>query len=131
MRLFASVLSRIPADVPAVESVRQVSLRRVGSLPGLVGLTRWSDRRRHFAEADHDGRQTITFYSSLLEHLSDLAYTAVIAHELAHAWLNEHVGPLESPKREAEADQLIVEWGFANELAQLQRETETIGGSVY
>lgn len=119
-RLLSSVLSRIPAEASAVTSVSRVSLRRVGRLPGLVGLTRWSA-----------GKQTITFYSSLLDALSDEAYSAIVAHELAHAWLNEHVKPEESAAREREADELAGRWGFGVELSELAKEAESIGGSVY
>jgi hypothetical protein len=119
-RLFSNVLSRIPPDVSPVTSVRRVSLREVGRLPGLVGLTRWSG-----------GRQTITFYSLLLGALSDEAYSAIIAHELAHAWLNEHEKPEESATREREADDLAGRWGFGEELSELAKEADSIGGSVY
>jgi len=71
-------------------------------------------------------RQTITFYTSLLDALSDPAATAVIAHELAHAWLNEHVRPEESREREREADALAMEWGFGPELDALDREAVTV-----
>ena len=71
-------------------------------------------------------RQTITFYSSLLNALSDPAATGVIAHELAHAWLNEHVRPEESRTREREADDLAREWGFGPELDALDAEAETV-----
>jgi Zn-dependent protease with chaperone function len=71
-------------------------------------------------------RQTITFYSSLFDALSDRAAQAVIAHELAHAWLNEHVRPEESRRRELEADALAREWGFGAELDALDREAETV-----
>ena len=71
-------------------------------------------------------RQTITFYTSLLDALSDPAATAVIAHELAHAWLNEHVRPEESREREREADALAREWGFGPELDALDQEAVTV-----
>jgi hypothetical protein len=71
-------------------------------------------------------RQTITFYSELLDALSDPAATAVIAHELAHAWLNEHVRPEESGQREREADALARDWGFGPELRALDREAVTV-----
>jgi hypothetical protein len=119
-RLLSEVLSRIPPEVSAVSSVRRVSLRKVGRLPGLVGLTRWSG-----------GRQTVTFYSLLLDELSDKAYSAIIAHEFAHAWLNEHDKPEESARREREADELVARWGFGEELSELSRQAESIGGSVY
>lgn len=120
VRLLSDVMSRIPLEVVAVTSVRRVSVRKVGRLPGLVGLTRWLD-----------GRQTITFYSALLDALSDEAYSAIIAHELAHAWLNEHEKPEESTAREREADELAKGWGFGEELSELAKEAESIGGSVY
>lgn len=50
----------------------------------------------------------------------------MIAHELAHAWLNEHVRPAQSQKREKEADSLAGIWGFEAELAELDRETEPV-----
>jgi hypothetical protein len=53
---------------------------------------------------------------------------AVIAHELAHSWLNEHVSPGQSLKRESEADALARRWGFGHELNELDNETETIYG---
>lgn len=71
-------------------------------------------------------RQTITFYSHLLDALSERAAVGVIAHELAHAWLNEHERPEESRKRELEADNLARRWGFGPELDALDREAETV-----
>jgi hypothetical protein len=119
-RLFSSVTSRVPLDVPPLSTVGSVAVKKTGKLPGLVGLTRW-----------YDGRQTITFYTTLLARLSDAAYMAIIAHELAHAWLNEHEKPSQSAQREREADELAAKWGFSEELARLEREAESIGGSVY
>ena len=55
-----------------------------------------------------------------------MAAEAVIAHELAHAWLNEHDRPESSPKREAEADELARLWGFGPELEALEKEAETV-----
>ena len=56
------------------------------------------------------GVQTIIFYSELLDQLSDEAATGVIVHELAHAWLNEHLSPLSSIRSETEADDLARSW---------------------
>jgi Zn-dependent protease with chaperone function len=70
------------------------------------------------------GIQKITFYSELLDQLSDAAALAVLAHELAHAWLNEHVAPEQSKSREKEADRLAKSWGFTEELDALANETE-------
>ncbi len=119
-RLLSEILSRIPEGTQPLTSVKWVSMRKKGRLPGLAGLTHWTD-----------GKQTITFYSSLLDALSDDACMAIVAHELAHAWLNEHLGPEESAGREKEADELASSWGFGRELAQLAHEADSIGGSVY
>jgi len=62
----------------------------------------------------------------MLYQLSDEAVIAVIAHELAHVWLNEHVRPEESKKREREADELVSRWGFARELRALDHEAESL-----
>lgn len=90
----------------------------------MVGLTRYHDVRYMLVLSRPE--QTITFYSDLLDALSDRAAEAVVAHELAHAWLNEHRGAQESKARETEADQLARGWGFGPELAALDREAETV-----
>ena len=89
-----------------------------------VGLTKYSDLK--FLIVFSRPKQTITFYSSLFDALSDKAALAVIAHELAHAWLNEHVKPEQSRNRELEADRVAREWGFGSELDALDREAETV-----
>jgi hypothetical protein len=129
--LFSKAVSRIPQDVRPLVSLRQVSLRRAGRLEGLAGLTRWTERTGRRGSPGGSGRQTITYYSSLLDCLSDEAYVAIIVHELAHAWLNEHVAPAQSSDREREADELVAGWGFEKELAQLDNEAYTIGDSAY
>ena len=88
-----------------------------------MGLTKYS-RVRYFLRSRP--RQTMTFYSRLFDSLSDSAAVAVIAHELAHAWLNEHLVPEESKGREKEADRLARRWGFGPELDALDREAETV-----
>lgn len=90
----------------------------------MVGLTRYS-RVRFFLVLSRP-QQTITFYSFLLDALSDEAAVGVMVHELAHAWLNEHVRPEESRAREREADALARDWGFGPELEALDREAETV-----
>jgi hypothetical protein len=120
--LFLRAVGRVPPGIPPITAVSAVVLsgRRSGKT---VGLTRYTP------EGD-DGalrpKQTLTFYSSLLDSLSGPAALAVIAHELAHAWLNEHRGPEESPEREQEADDLARRWGFSKELEALDREAETL-----
>jgi hypothetical protein len=122
-RLFREANTRPPSAVPRITTVRSVSLSRRRTQT-TVGLTRYS-RVRYFLVLSRP-RQTITFYSSLFNALSDPAAIAVIAHELAHAWLNEHVRPEESREREREADALAREWGFRPELDALDREAETV-----
>ncbi len=121
-RLLVEAARRPPETVPRITTVRAVSLSRRRTKT-MVGLTRYS--RVRFFFLSHP-RQTITFYSSLMDALSDRAATAVMAHELAHAWLNEHVRPEESERREDEADSLALEWGFKPELDALDREADTV-----
>lgn len=122
-RLFRAATRRPPASVPRITTVSSVTL---SSRPTktMVGLTEYS-RVRYFLVLSRP-RQTITFYSDLFDALSDSAATAVIAHELAHAWLNEHARPEESKAREREADDLARSWGFGPELDALDREAETV-----
>jgi len=122
-RLFGGANLRPPIVVPQITTVRSITLSRRPTKT-TVGLTRYS-RVRYFLVLSRP-RQTITFYSSLFNALSDSAATAVIAHELAHAWLNEHVRPEESREREREADALAREWGFGPELDALDREAVTL-----
>ena len=122
-RLFGEAVMRPPRDTPKITTVSSVVLSGRPTKT-TVGLTRYS-RTRYFLVLTRP-RQTITFYSRLLDELSDPAATAVIAHELAHAWLNEHVRPEESRAREREADALAREWGFSHELESLDREAETV-----
>lgn len=89
----------------------------------MVGLTRFKPSAGHPGSSP---TQSLSFYSQLIDGLSDPAATAVIAHELAHAWLNEHVSPRESREREREADALARSWGFGPELDALDAEAETV-----
>jgi hypothetical protein len=123
LRIFGESLSRPPSSVPKITTVRSIILSS-HSTKSTVGLTRYFDVRYLLVLSRPE--QTITFYSDLLDALSDKAALAVIAHELAHAWLNEHVKPEESSERETEADRLAREWGFGPELDALDREAETV-----
>lgn len=116
-------VKRPPASVPKISSVTSVILSNHPTKT-TVGLTRYS--RVRFLVIFSRPRQTITFYSDLLDALSDQAAEAVMAHELAHAWLNEHVLPEESARREKQADRLARKWGFGSELEALDREAETV-----
>ena len=73
-----------------------------------------------------NGEQTITYNTELLRQLSKDAAVGVIVHELAHAWLNEHLYPEDSQERESAADGLARRWGFGVELDALDRETEPV-----
>jgi len=131
LRLLLGTESRIPQDVAALWTLSRVDVRRRGEKRGLVGLTRWGDisygeKGAELTREGRGGRQTITFYSDLLDRLSRKACVAVIVHELAHAWLNEHVFPTSSEGREKEADDLARAWGFGRELDQLEEEAETV-----
>ena len=121
-RLFSEAASRPPAGVPRIKTVRLVQLSRRPTRT-TVGLTRYSKVRFFFLSRP---RQTITFYFHLFDALSERAAVAVIAHELAHAWLNEHVRPEESKARETEAAELARKWGFGPELDALDGEAETV-----
>jgi len=127
--LLREALSNFPKDVKPLASVKKLRLKKRGSMKGLVGLTTYC-----CVEMDNGPRspkkgasQTITFYSELLEEISDKAAIGVIAHEFAHAWLNEHVHPEGSKKREREADELARSWGYGEYLDALAAETEPIG----
>jgi hypothetical protein len=117
--LFLQASRRPPGSTPKITTVRAVALARSSS-ETMAGLTRYVDGegiRPH---------QTLTFYSQLMDRLSPPAATAVIAHELAHAWLNEHSKPEESKAREREADELAMKWGFGPELDALDREADPV-----
>jgi hypothetical protein len=127
--LFLDTVSRIPDPCLPVKSVSRVKLRKRGTLRGLVGLTTFSIegyQMNQKGEFKPKGRHEITFYVSILDRLSEDAVVAVMAHELAHAWLNEHVGPEASKQREEDADMLAEMWGFQPELRTLERETEPV-----
>ena len=87
------------------------------SLGGSAPSTSWDGE---------SGAHTLTFYTDLMNQLSDRAVVAVMAHELAHAWLNEHVRPESSRLREEDADMLVEMWGMESELEALAFETEPV-----
>jgi len=97
-------------------------------MKGLVGLTTYccvepENRRKQDDWRTNPKKQKIVFYSDLLDQLSDSAALGVIAHELAHSWLNEHLSPEASAKREREADGLARKWGYGRYLDALEAET--------
>jgi Zn-dependent protease with chaperone function len=124
--LVADVLTDFPAEVPPLRSVVEVRMRKKATR-GTVALTtyRSTETRSIVVRAGvRDGAQTITFYTELFDKLSDDAAKGVIAHELAHAWLNEHVSPRSSRRREAEADEVARTWGYGRYLDALDAETD-------
>jgi hypothetical protein len=126
--LLHECLERIPKSGRPVRLQTEIRLRRRGTLPGVVGLTTFcvEGYAPRGVAAEDAGAHTITFYTHLLDQLSDQAVLAVMAHELAHAWLNEHLRPEASKSREDDADMLAEMWGFESELAALSAETEPI-----
>lgn len=97
-------------------------------MEGLVGLTTYCCVTAG-GDPKHPQRpatQRITFYSELLDEISDESAIGVIAHELAHAWLNEHTFPEDSKKRELEADDLARGWSYGGYLDALAAETDTL-----
>jgi len=97
-------------------------------LPGVVGLTTFyvDGYAPNGVAKEESGAHTITFYTNLMDKLTDRAVVAVMAHELAHAWLNEHLRPEASGTREDDADMLAEMWGFEEELAALAEQTEPV-----
>jgi hypothetical protein len=126
IRIFRDAVRKPPDNVPRITTVRSVTLSNHATKT-TVGLTRYSAVR--FLVVFSRPRQTITFYSDLLNALSDKAAEGVVAHELAHAWLNEHVKPEQSSQRETEADRVAREWGFGPELDALDSEADTVQSS--
>ena len=122
-RLLEDAARRPAEGVPPITTLRSAVLSNRPTTK-TVGLTKYSEVEP--AHTLRRPRQTIAFYSDLLGSLSDKAAEGVVAHELAHAWLNEHIGPEESGERESAADLLARKWGFGVELDALDDEAETV-----
>jgi hypothetical protein len=125
----SEVLSRLPAqafDLPTLRSISSKKTAKEGSYAGLTRRITYEKTIRLPGRAARSGEavvQKIEFYRDIMEQLTPAARVAVVAHEFAHAWLNDHVGPEESKKREEESDSLAREWGFGKELDELADET--------
>ena len=126
--LLNECLDRIPKSGRAVRLHTEIRLRRRGTLPGVVGLTTFyvDGYAPNGVAKEESGAHTITFYTNLMDKLTDRAVVAVMAHELAHAWLNEHLRPEASKTRENDADMLAEMWGFEAELTALAEQTEPV-----
>jgi len=128
MALLHECLHRIPATGLPVRLRTDILLKRRGTLPGVVGLTTFCVEgfAPNGVATEESGTHSITFYTDLMDKLTDRAVVAVMAHELAHAWLNEHLRPEASKTREDDADMLAEMWGFEAELAALAEQTEPV-----
>jgi len=126
--LLHECLARIPGSGRQIELHTEIRLRRRGTLPGVVGLTTFyvEGYAPNGVTNGEAGGHTITFYTNLMDKLTDRAVVAVMAHELAHAWLNEHLRPEASRTREDDADMLAEMWGFEEELSALAEQTEPV-----
>lgn len=126
--LLKRILSEFPEGPKPIESVTEIEMKRRGEMEGLVGLTTYCCVRTEVdpRRPKESPNQRITFYSELLDEISDKSAMGVIAHELAHAWLNEHVSPEDSKNREAQADELARSWGYGEYLDALAAETEPV-----
>ena len=126
--LLEECLNRIPSSGRPVRLRTEIRLRRRGTLLGVVGLTTFcvEGYAPNGIAREESGAHTITFYTNLMDKLTDRAVVAVMAHELAHAWLNEHLRPEASETRENDADMLAEMWGFEEELSALAEQTEPV-----
>ncbi|MFQ6010612.1 MAG: hypothetical protein ACE5KG_00355 [Nitrososphaerales archaeon] len=128
--LVLQTVEGMPPDALDISSLRSIRLYEVSPTDTLAALTRHNSydvtvRDSKGTEWDETRtRQEITFYRDILNNLSDLSVKAIVAHEIAHAWLNEHRKPEASPQRERESDELARKWGFAKELLALENETD-------
>lgn len=120
--LLSETLSRIPGGFGFASLARiDFMARHVEKTAAVTQVYRASK-----SEGDIRGIQRIRLYPDLLSCLNEKSAMGVMAHELAHAWLNEYSGPEDSEKREREADSLARRWGFGAELDALSEETETV-----
>ncbi|MCZ6613533.1 MAG: M48 family metalloprotease [Thaumarchaeota archaeon] len=128
--LILQTLDNMPPDGLDISSLESIQLSDLSPTETLAALTTHSSfdvtiRNDEGNEWDEiRSRQKITFYLDILNNLSDLAVKAIIAHEIAHAWLNEHVKPESSQQREKDSDDLARKWGFTEELLELENETD-------
>ena len=114
-------------DISSLESIQLSDLSPTETLAALTTHSSFDVTIRNDEGNEWDeirSRQKITFYLDILNNLSDLAVKAIIAHEIAHAWLNEHVKPESSQHREKDSDDLARKWGFNEELLELENETD-------
>jgi hypothetical protein len=122
-------LDRLPLEASDIPTLHTITSKRTSASGSLAGLTRriTYDRTLRILPSkiveDEVVVQKIELYRDMMLQLSERSRVAVVAHELAHAWLNDNMGPEDSAKREEESDGLARKWGFAEELGALEDET--------
>ncbi len=128
--LILQTVDNMPPDALEISSLGSIQLSDLSPTETLAALTTHSSydvtiRNDEGNEWDETRtRQKITLYRDILNKLSDLSVKAIIAHEIAHVWLNEHVNPESSEQREKDSDDLARKWGFKRELLALENETD-------
>jgi Zn-dependent protease with chaperone function len=120
--LVIQTIEKLPIEALQVASLRRIVVHDESPDGLTAGLTRYRDDLTDRGYVNQ--RQEIFLYKDILDQLSDNAVVAIVAHEFAHAWLNEHVYPVQSSERETEADGLAFNWGFHSEIEALESETE-------
>ncbi len=123
-------LTRLPPEASDVPTLRLITSKKTSEGGSLAGPTRriTYERTVRFGlgktRTDEVVVQKIELYLDMMLQLSEMSRVAVVAHELAHAWLNDNVAPDDSATREEECDALAEEWGFGDELKALADETD-------
>jgi hypothetical protein len=122
------VKQRLPEGVWPIHSLSGIRVNPRIKDDNTAAMTYYNtggDRFRLSKEAIHL-KQRITFYSHYLDRLPDKAVVAIMAHEISHAWLNDHIGPEQSDRREKQVDRLVLKWGFRPEVDNLNQEAVSV-----
>jgi hypothetical protein len=128
-RAVREALARLPPEALDIPTLVSISVKKRSESGSLAGLTRRITYERRFRLGPAGGRedemtvQKIELYSEVLLQLSEMSRVAVVAHEIAHAWLNDNLRPEDSEEREMKSDELARSWGFGAELDALADET--------
>lgn len=129
-RALEEVLARLPVEALDIPTLNSITSRKTSDAGSLAGLTRRVTYERTIrfglgkTRTDEVVVQKVELYRDMMMQLSLSSREAVIAHELAHAWLNDNIAPDDSATREEECDALAEKWGFVDELRALADETE-------
>jgi hypothetical protein len=123
-------LAKLPPEASGIPTLRSITSKKTSEGGSLAGLTRRITYERTIrlgpakTEEYEIVVQRIELYRDIMLQLSERSRVAVVAHELAHAWLNDNVGPEDSAMREEECDAQAEKWGFGDELKALADETD-------